>query len=179
MGVESALLATAVIGTGISAYSSYREGQDAAEASRYNAEISRQNASMVEASGALDAARQRKQVSRLIGTQKALYGGAGVELTGSPLDVMINTAAEGELDAQIIEYNTKVKSMGMMSQAAYDEKLAGIYERSGIFKAGSTLLTQGSQIALGYMGSPTSPKAESIGSYKGYRYSGGKPYKGY
>jgi len=150
--VSLGLLTMGVVGAGISAYGAYSEGQDAAEASRYNAEISRQEATLAEASGALDASRQRKQVSRLIGTQKAGYAGAGVELTGSPLDVMINTANEGELDAQIIEYNAKVRSMGAMSQANYDEKLAGIYERSGVFKAGSTLLTSASNIGTNYFG---------------------------
>ena len=162
MGIETALLATAVIGMGVSAYGSYREGQDAAEASKYNAQVSREEAQMTEASGALDAERQRKQVSRLIGTQKAGYAGAGVELTGSPLDAMIYTAAEGELDAQIIEYNTKIKARGAMSQAEYDEKLAGTYQRSGLLKAGGTLLTQGSQIgATYYTPKTTTPKTDT------------------
>jgi len=159
MGIETALLATAVIGAGVSAYGAYREGQDAAEASRYNAQISREEAKMTEDSGALDAARQRKQVSRLIGTQKAGYAGAGVELTGSPLVAMIYTAAEGELDAQIIEYNTKIKARGQMSQADYDDRLAGVYSRSGMIRAGGTLLTQGAQIGASYYN--PAPKAKT------------------
>lgn len=161
--LEAALLGAGIVGMGISAYGSYREGQDAAEASRYNAEMSRlsseREAQMVEASGALDASRQRKATRTLVGKQKALYGASGVELTGSPLDVMINTAAEGELDAQILEYNTKVKAQtlryGGSAQAAYDEKMAGIYETSGAYKAGSTLLTSGTQLASTYYKKPT------------------------
>jgi hypothetical protein len=138
-----------------------RQVQDAAEAARYNADIARQESQMIESSGALDASRQRKATARLIGTQKAAYAGAGVELTGSPLDVMINTAAEGELDAKIIEYNTKVRAVGAMSQADYDERLAGIYERSGAFKAGSTLLTSGAQLGAGYIGYGSKPPAKT------------------
>lgn len=186
MGVEAALLATSVIGAGMQAYGSWREGMDASEASKYNAEIARQTsereATMVEASGALDASRQRKKVSRLVGTQKAQYGGAGVELTGSPLDVMINTAGEGELDAQIMEYNTRVKASTLryqgQAQGAYDEKLAGIYERSGTTNMVSTLLTQGATIGSGYL-TPAKVGSTKIGSYTGYRTSGGKPYGGY
>ena len=177
--LEAALLTTAVVGAGMSAFGQYREGMDAGEASRYNADISRQSAEMTETSGALDAERQRKQVSRLVGSQKAKYGASGVELTGSPLDVMIGTATEGELDAQIIEYNTKVKARGYQSQAEYDEKLAGIYERSGIIKAGSTLLTQGAQIGAGYLTSVKTPTSTS--SYQG-TYGSMKlnnPYRGY
>lgn len=199
MGLETALLATTIISAGVSAYGQYQEGQDAAQASRYNADIARQNADitrqnaelnagMIEQSGALDASRQRKQVRRLVGTQKAGYAGAGVELTGSPLDVMINTSAEGELDAQIMEYNTKVKAISTRyagaSQAAEDERLASIYgiqagnqERSGMFRAGSTLLTSASQIGSSYFAPSSS--ATKIGSYTGYRTSGGKPYGGY
>jgi hypothetical protein len=179
MGVESALLTTAVIGAGISAYGSYREGQDAKEASLYNANVARtnaeMNATMIEQSGALDASRQRKSISRLIGTQKAGFAGAGVELTGSPLDVMINTAAEGELDAQIIEHNTKASALsaryGGASQAAYDEKMAGIYERSGNFRAGSTLLKAGAEIGSGYL---SSKKTSTKTSTDGQIYTGGK-----
>lgn len=186
MGVEAALLATAVVGAGISAYGSYREGQDAAEASRYNANITRENsereALMVEQSGALDASRQRKNISRLVGTQKAITGASGIELTGSPLDAMIYTASEGELDAQILEYNYKSKAQairyGGASQAAYDEKLAGIYERSGTFKAAGTLLTSAATLGSSYMGSAPAGSTK-IGSYTGYRTSGGKPYGGY
>ena len=175
MGVEGGLLIAGLVSSGISAYGSYREGQDAKEASLYNANVARtnaeMNATMIEQSGALDASRQRKQVSRLIGTQKAGFAGAGVELTGSPLDVMINTAAEGELDAQITEYNTKANAYsvryGGRSQAEYDEKLAGIYERSGNFKAGSTLLKAATETGGGYL-TPSKSKV----------YAGGKVKKG-
>lgn len=152
MGIEGALLATSIIGVGLSAYGSYREGQDAAEASEYNAKIAQEESALTEQAGALDVSRQRQQVSRLIGTQKAITAGSGIELTGSALDVMINTAAEGELDAQILEYNTKVQASRFRSQSARDLELARASRTSGIFKAGSTLLTQGSRIATDYFG---------------------------
>jgi hypothetical protein len=181
MGMTTALLATGIIGMGMSAYGQYREGQDAAEASQYNANMARQSsemeAKMVEQSGELDASRQRKQVSRLIGTQKAYYAGSGVELSGSPLDLMIETAAEGELDAQIMEWNAKTKASairyGGQSQAAYDEKMAGTYARSGMYRAGSTLLTQGSKIGLGYMGGYSSNSFKSSDGIAGQVYQGG------
>ena len=165
MGAEAGLLMS-VIGIGVNAYGAYREGQDASEASKYNAEIARQQAKMAEEAGALDASRHRKQMSRLISGQKAAYAGSGVELTGSPLDAMIYTAAEGELDAQIIEYNAKVKSMGYMSQAIYDERLSDIYRKEGLYRAGSTLLTGATQIAGDYFGyGYKKPKKQSAGGY--------------
>jgi hypothetical protein len=148
--VSLGLMAVATIGAGVSAYGSYREGQDAKAASQYNANVAREQAAMIEQSGAMDASRQRKQVSRLIGTQKAGYAGAGVELSGSPLDAMIYTAAEGEMDAQIIEYSSRIKSQGLLSQAKYDERLGDIYARSGMVRAGGTLLSQGTSIASQY-----------------------------
>lgn len=158
MGIETALLATAIIGAGISAYSQYKEGQDSAEAARYNAEVSRRNAemsaTMIEQSGALEVEQKGKEARTFLGTQKAKYGGLGVELTGSPLDVMIGTAANFELDKQIIEYNTKANALktryGGESQAGYDEKLASIYETSGTLRAGSTILTSASKIGSQY-----------------------------
>ena len=162
MGIESALLISTVVGIGISAYGSYREGQDAAEAATYNARIAREEAALTEQAGALEASRQRSQISRLIGSQKAITAGSGVELTGSALDVMINTAAEGELDAQIIEYNTKVQASRFRSQSTRDIERAGAARTSGALKAGSTILTQGSKIGTDYFGfgyrEPTSIK---------------------
>jgi len=174
MGMEGFLLTAGLVGMGIQAYGNYREGMDAAEASRYNADISRQSAEMTERAGALDAMRQRKQVSRALGTQKAQYGARGVEWTGSPLNVMIESATEGELDAQIIEYNSKVKAAGYMSQASYDERLADIYRRSGLYKAGSTILTQGANIGLNYYGGYNTGALKSSDGIKGQVYQGGK-----
>lgn len=169
MGAASGTVLTvmAVAGMAMQAYGQYQEGQDAKKASEYNASISRQEAELARQSGALDAERQRKQTGKIVGTQKTQYGASGVELTGSPLDVMIETAAEGELDARIIEYNANVLAAKGMSQAAYDEKLAGIYERSGMMKAGSTLLTQGSKISSDYIGYGYK-KPETRSQTKGY-----------
>lgn len=164
MGIEGALLATTILGVGISAYGSYREGQDAAEASEYNARIAREEAALVEQAGALEVSRQRTQVERLIGSQRAITAGSGIELTGSALDIMINTAAEGELDAQILEYNTKIQASRFRSQSARDLELAGASRVSGVLKAGSTILTQGSKIGTDYFGfgyrEPTATKID-------------------
>jgi hypothetical protein len=75
---------------------------------------------------------------------------------------MINTAAEGELDANIMEYNYKAKAYATRfsgaSQATYDEKLGNMYATSGMFKAGSSLLTAaGNMYAQGSMASAKTP----------------------
>ena len=158
MGVETALLITAMVGVGVTAYSQYKEGQDAAEAAKYNAKVSRRNAELeavaIEQSGAVEASQKRKEIKRLISTQKAKYGAAGIELTGSPLEVMIGTAAEGELDAQIIEYNAKREAYatryGAASQGIQYERAAEAYQTSGTLKAASTILTSASKIRKEY-----------------------------
>jgi hypothetical protein len=149
-----------LVGSAISAYGSYKEGQDAKEASNYNAAISRQNsereAQMVEQQGTFDVAQKTKEARRFSGTQKASYGASGVELSGSVLDTMISTANEFELDKNILEYNSKVKAQslryGGSSQANYDQKLGDMYATSGLLKSGSTLLTAGSKVYADYKG---------------------------
>lgn len=153
MGLATVALGLmSVVGAGISAYGSIREGQDQAQASRYNADVARQQATMIEQSGALEAEDKRRQALRLTKRQTALYAASGVTLSGSPLAVMIDSAAEGELDARISEYNTKVGASQARSQAGYDEMQAGMYERGGLYKAGTTLLTAGTNIATNYFG---------------------------
>lgn len=156
MGLETAALITTGIatlaGTGMSIYGSIKEGNDAANAARRNADTARMQAKNIEAAGALDAQRQRKQAESLYKRQKALYGASGVTFSGSPMAVMLDTAAEAELDAQIGEYNTKINRNQALSQADYDDYQAQVYSQAGLFKAGSSLLTGASNFATNYMG---------------------------
>jgi len=148
--------AIAVIGTAVNVYGAYTEGQDAQRASEYNAKVAEMNADVAVQSGALDAARFRRGTREAIDTQRAGYAKAGLEFTGSPLTVMIDSQIEGEIDAQIIEYNARAKAGGYKSQAEYDRHMGDLYAKSGMFKAGSSLLTGATNIAVNYAGYGTS-----------------------
>lgn len=92
-------LAGMVIGTGLKAFGAIEQGQSAEAAANYNAQIAEQQAKMQAAaakSKTLDLSMQRRQT---IGRQVAAAGASGVDPnTGSPLDVMAETAAHYEND---------------------------------------------------------------------------------
>jgi len=82
----------------------------------YNAAVARSQALALETVADIDIARQRKIATRLRGTQVAGYAKAGVKLEGSPLEVMIDSAAEAEKDIAITRYNAKIGILQAGSQ---------------------------------------------------------------
>lgn len=139
-----------VVGMAASAFGQYQAGQDASKAAKYNASIARQQADMRQQQAQLEIERQRRQNELMKSRQVALYGKAGVKMTGSPLAVMDATATEMDMDTQIMKYNADVDSTRYRSEAAIADMDAGIYERTGTIKAGTTLLTQGGQMVSDY-----------------------------
>jgi len=159
----------AVAGTGMAVISSIQQGQaqsqaakaqsrayaSQAEASRRNAETSRQNAEYIRQAGAIEEQKQREKGLRLLGTQAALFGKAGVTNEGTPLEVMADTAGQLEKDALTTRYNYWIKSQRALSEAGqYDfmgnrstdmagfaDQSAGFASTAGYMKAGTTLLT--------------------------------------
>ncbi len=131
-----------------------RESQITAE---YNAAVSRANAEAIRTSADLDIVRQRAAQKTFRGAQAAKYAGAGVKLEGSPLDVLIDTAAQFELDILITDFNAKTaisqqefaaqqslragRSAVLLAgmQAAQQRTKAKYYKRAGWIGAGSTL----------------------------------------
>jgi len=122
-----------------------------------NATISERRAKDALERGELEEQQKRRETSALIGKQKAAMAANGVDLTfGSPLDVIVDSAVLGELDALTIrknahreEYDYHVqaanqRAQGAMHSGAADSALAG-----GYMAAGGTVLTGASQAYKG------------------------------
>jgi hypothetical protein len=148
MGVAGALT---LASTAVSAYGQYQQGQQQAQAAEYNAAVARQQAEASREAGKLEAARIRKQKERLTGRQRAMYAKAGVTMEGSPMEVMLDSATDAEMDALITEYNYETQARQAGSQASMSQWRAGVYERTGTQRAGATLL-QGVSTAYGGFG---------------------------
>ena len=82
----------ALVGAGVSAYGEYRKGKDAEKAAEYNAELE-------ERRGRERARAMRARGRSIKATQRANIGASGVQLEGTPLEVLAETAAMAELDA--------------------------------------------------------------------------------
>ena len=170
-------IVTSVAGAAMSAVGSIQQGQAQsaslkaqAEAARYNQNVANQNAQMVMQSQAYNEQIQREKNQRLLASQKAAYGKAGVTMAGSPLDVQADTTFMMEQDILSSRYNAQIKSWQYQSQAGLMGLEASQYSRmsqypvvGGYLGAGSTLLTGAAKGAMIYGSMSGAGKSTSLG----------------
>ena len=164
---SSALTIFSLASTGFTAWGQAQEGEERASTEQFNADILRQKGKIVKARSRLNILRQRKEAKTVMSTQQALYSKAGVALTGSPLQVIEESAANAELDILITEFNTLMEVSRLESEAQEKVRLAKAEKRMGRVRAGKTLLEAVSQ--FGGIGGGSRTKFESIGSHIGVR----------
>src|SRR5690606_27473851 len=102
-----------LVGSVISGVGQMQAASAHAKAAEYNAKVQDMNARIAERQardaierGQDEEQRKRMEVQRILGQQKAAMAANGVDLTfGSPMDVIVDTAVLGELDALTIRSN--------------------------------------------------------------------------
>lgn len=121
-------IASAVSGV-VGAIGAIQAGNAQAAASEYNARVSERNQAVAEQNrqiavrtAEIDAEDKRRENRRQLGAIRAAYGSSGLEMAGSPLDVLEDSAIEMELDAQRIEYEGRMRSReGALQALGYSE----------------------------------------------------------
>jgi hypothetical protein len=153
---------TAAAGTVVSAVGAIRQGQAAAGAANYNAQLAEQNAQIATAQGEAAAQAQQRDSQRNIGRALAAYGASGVQTdTGSPTDVLADSARGAALDNLNIKYNAKLRAMGLQAQAGLDRANASNSETAGYLNATSSILSGASKVSS--MRASTGTGTPSIG----------------
>ncbi len=161
-----------IAATSVSAYSAYQQGQTAsaqakAEAAWHarNAKVAEQEAEAERRASEFEVDQQKRRADKLLARQRAMRGKSGVELTGSPLLVMEDTAAQLALES------ANLREIGHRRVSAYKEqsyldftksrmarKSAKGYRRAGTLSALGETLGGGAQGAYMYsQGSPLWP----------------------
>lgn len=141
----------AVASAAISAYSAYSSGQSQKKASEYNAEMQRRAADDALQTGANEAAEHRDKVRQIMSSQVAATGAAGLNTaSGTPLQILTETAGVGELDALRIVNNAQRRAYGMNAQAELDVFQGKAAGRAGFMNAGASLLSGASNAYFGY-----------------------------
>lgn len=125
----------------VSAYSAIQQGKAAEAAGNYNKVINDQNAAIAR-SDALAQAEQAKRENYLrLGSIKAAQGKSGGEAgIGSVLDVLGDTAAQGELDRQMILYQGEQRARGYTNTGNLEQYKGEAARTTSYYKAGSELL---------------------------------------
>lgn len=157
--VATALTAAAA---GTQAYGQYQEGQAAADASKYQAQVAKNNALAADYAGqdAKDRGRQaelaqRQRTAQIMGTQRAGAASRGVQIdSGSAADEQVDTAGLGELDALMIRSNAEREALGFYNEAGefrgesrLRKAAAKSQSRGALLGSTSTLLTGGASVA--------------------------------
>lgn len=124
-GAANLSLAAGAIGGVVSGVSAYQQGKSQqamydyqSQVATNNAKIANNNAALERQEGIEESRLQRMKTIQAVGTQQAAMAANGLDITqGTPLDVIEDTSAMGELDALQVQYNSERKALAYEAQA--------------------------------------------------------------
>lgn len=140
-----------IVGGVVSAIGAMQAAGAQAAAAEYNAKVAERNRIATLQQADAEAVDKMKENRRVLGSIRANIGAAGIDLAGSPLDVIGDTAIEQNLDVAKIKYNGQVKAVGFEDAAVLDKMEASSARTAGFFNAASGLLggfTQAATLAM-------------------------------
>lgn len=114
----------------------------------YNAQVYEQNAQATRQSAALNASQKRKSTEKIIATQTAVYAHSGIKMSGSALEVMLDSYANSEMDIAIDNYNAEVQARGYQNKAGVERYEAAQRAKTQKAQGVSSLLSAGSNFIL-------------------------------
>ncbi len=135
---------TSILGSITKAFGQFQTSKEVQLVNELNAAVARANASAIMTSGEFDVLSLQKRKKRLISAQKAGYSKSGVRLEGSPIEVMIDSAAQYETDILISKYNTKVQEISANLIGQVSGIQAKTAKTTGKLNMASTLLSTAS-----------------------------------
>lgn len=131
-----------IIGTAVSVIGALQQGQAARSAAQYNAQVAAQNADIARSEAQMQAQQSARENYLRLGAIRAAQGHAGgTGSSGSVLDVLADTAAQGELEKQNILYSGELKARGYQNTASLDEFSARSASTGSYLRAGTELLS--------------------------------------
>lgn len=100
--------AMSVVGGAVQAAGAMQQAEAEAQAHEYNAAVAERNEKVIHQQTKVAKEDQRRENKRVLSTIRTLYGNSGMSMTGSALDVMIDTKYEQELEVKRIGYKGKL-----------------------------------------------------------------------
>ena len=150
MGLETsaivAIVAT-VVSTAASTAAAVYTSNQAASAREYEADVAATNAQQAQLAAEAEAGDRRRRARYLLGTQLAATGQSGLDVEGSPLLVMMDSAVQEDLEARRIRYRGYLQATGSAQASALARYEAGQTRTAGYMQAGTSLLKGGSTLA--------------------------------
>lgn len=133
MGVVSAT--TSIIGGMAQKKEAQRNASAIQEEASYNAGVYRQQVGMVEQQKQLKAQQDARAIRFAAGKHTAIAAAKGIEMSGSPMAILVDTMTQMEMDKAITSYNYDIEKYSLESTARSTEMrgntLAAQYRRGG------------------------------------------------
>lgn len=144
-------LGVGLAGTTMSAVGQIQAGRAQKAGYDYNAKVNEADAIAARQKAGREEEIHREKLSRLMGTQRAIFGAAGVDIgEGTPLSIAVDTMFQGEREAGFIKYGGEVEATKSLNEARINRYYGGVAKRSSIIGAGSTFLTGLGQAGMSY-----------------------------
>lgn len=159
----------------VSAIGQISAGQQQARANDYNAELARQRGEMTMQAATSQAEIQARNNKRALAEAVADYGAAGVELGGSPLDVLSDQAQERKVAEEMILYRGRQGELISAGEADSYSMAARSARTASVFGAGSTLLSAAYMTSQMPAASSTAPQVGGA-TWGPYGKAGLRPY---
>lgn len=130
-----------IVGAAIAAVGALRSASAKASADKYNGQIAEQNAAIATSQGEAAAQAQQRDAERQIGRGAAAYGASGVSVdSGSPTDVLADSARSAMLDNLTVRYNATLRGTAYKDQANLYSTEAANDTTSGYLNAASSVV---------------------------------------
>jgi hypothetical protein len=139
------------------------QSRHAAQTIDYNTDVSEQQAELAKRAGATAEADTREQTARIRASQRAALGDSGViSSEGSPLLVLLDAAAESEVEAQRAKYTGKVAEQGALANIGLLKQQRSQALQGGYIGAGTSLLTGAANVGTAYLYSQPKKTGQSV-----------------
>lgn len=135
----STWLGVAEVGLGLLAQEKERDSDK--DLLRNQARVSRQNARVVRQQGEEDARRFRIFADKRLGSARAAVGASGIQLGGSALDSIEESARNLELDALSIEFEGDLRAFNLEQQGKDFDLRRRDISRAAPYQTASTILS--------------------------------------
>jgi hypothetical protein len=169
-------IAATVISAAVSAYGAYSQGQQQEQAAK-----TQQTAYNIQAQNARNAAQTQEDIARerdrhFLAEQRAAVGGGGLSTEGSPLEVMVASSQQAELDALRARYTGELEGSGLGYQGKIARYRGGQAATASYYKAGTSLLTGALSAAGGFSKISGRPGSLGYGTIDPTQAGPGLPY---
>lgn len=134
-----------IVGAGAQAASSIRQGKEDEATAKINQQLADYQAQDATQRGAIEEGRFRRQLAQFVGRQRNEIGSRNVELRGSALRLLEDSAQLGEEDALTIRNDAARTAWGYKNQANEAARFGAQSKLNSYGRAGGSLLTGAAQ----------------------------------